>query len=110
LARRQRTRDLITKIHVPRRVDEIQYVILAVASLVIEPHGVGLDRDAALAFEVHVVEELVFHLAVRDGPGQLQNAASETRFTLVDVGNDREVSDEALVHARRQTVIVSKKT
>jgi hypothetical protein len=53
---------------------------------------VGLDGDAALAFEVHIVEQLLFHIAVGHGAGELQNAVSEGRFAVVDVGNYGEIS------------------
>ena len=53
----------------------------------------GLDRDAALALEVHVVEQLLLHLARRDGAGELEKAVGQRRLAVVDVGNDREVAD-----------------
>ena len=40
------------------RVDQVEDVVLAVARAVIDARGLGLDRDAALALEVHLVEEL----------------------------------------------------
>ena len=70
----------------------------------------GFDGDAAFTLEIHVVEHLRFHIAVGDSSRQLQDAVSESRLAVIDMGNDRKVSDEALVHAREQTVIVAKKT
>ena len=71
-----------------RRVDEIENVLLAVSGLVIEADSVGLDRDAAFAFEIHVIKQLFFHIALGDGPSELQNAVSKRRFAMVNVGND----------------------
>ena len=53
LAGGQRPRHFVRKIHVPGRVDEIEDVVLAVERRVVQPDGVRLDRDAALALEVH---------------------------------------------------------
>ena len=67
----------------------------------------GLDRDAAFALEVHVIEHLRFHVAVRDRSRKLQNAVGERRFAVIDMGNDRKVSYKARIHGEKQTVIVT---
>src|SRR4029453_10482462 len=64
-----------------------------VAGLVLEAHGVLLDGDAALALEIHGVEELLGHLALGQGPGAFEKAVRERRLAVVDVGDDREISD-----------------
>ncbi len=58
----------------------------------------GLDRDAALALEVHVVEHLVFHLAFRQSAGQLEQAVGERRLTVIDVSDDREIANSRWMH------------
>ena len=63
-----------------------------------DAHGLRLDRDPALALELHRVEELVPHLALGDGLRELQNPVGEGRLAMVDVRDDREVADAALVH------------
>ena len=55
--------------------------------------------DAALALEVHRVEQLVVHLARGDGARDLQDAVGERRLAMIDVGDDAEVADESGVHA-----------
>ena len=52
LARRQRTRHLISEVHMARRVDEIEDIGLAVARRVFEPDGLRLDGDPALALKL----------------------------------------------------------
>ena len=59
----------------------------------------GFDRDAALALQVHRVENLVHHLALGQRPGVLEQAIGQRRFAVVDVRNDREISDTCGVHA-----------
>ena len=54
-----------------------------------------LDRDAALALEVHGVEDLRLHLAGLQGAGELEEAIGQRRLAVVDVRDDREVADVA---------------
>ena len=58
----------------------------------------GLDGDAAFAFEVHIVEQLGLHIAVGDGPGKLQDAVGQGRFAVVDMGDDGEISNAVRIH------------
>ena len=74
-----------------RRINQIQFVFLA---FVLHAHrnGAGLDRDATLAFEIHVVQNLILHLALGDRPGMLQQSIGERAFAVVDVRNDAKVA------------------
>ena len=94
LARLQRARDLVGEVHVTGRIDQVQLVPLPEHA-----HGLRLDRDPALALELHRVEQLLLHVAVGDGVGELQDAIGQRRLPMVDVGDDREVADVCLVHA-----------
>ena len=91
-------RDFVGKIDVAGRVDEIELVGLAVVRGVHHADGVGLDGDAALAFEVHGVEDLGLHLARGEGAGQFEQAVGERGFAVVDVRDDREVADVLGIH------------
>ena len=93
LTRLERARDLVGEVDVARGVDEVELVALPV-----DAHRLRLDGDAALALEVHRVEQLIPHLALGDGLGQLEDPVRERRLPVVDVGDDREVADAALVH------------
>ena len=48
-------------------VDQVEDIGLAVVGGVFDAHGLGLDRDAALALDIHAVEHLLLHVAVGDG-------------------------------------------
>ena len=93
LAGLQRARDLVGEVDMPGRVDEVELVALPG-----DADGLGLDRDAALPLELHRVEDLLAHLAGRDRVGELEDAVRERRLAVVDVRDDREVADVALVH------------
>ena len=56
-------------------------------------HRLALDRDAALALDVHAIEILVAHLAGLDDTGQLEHTVRERRLPMIDVGDDAEVTD-----------------
>ena len=73
-ARAQAARHFIGKIHMARSVDQVQLVCFAVLGLVIHRDRMRLDRDAALALEVHRIEQLILHVARGDGAGAVQAA------------------------------------
>src|SRR5262249_33682635 len=93
LAGRQAARDLVREVHVAGRVDQVQHVVLAVTGTIGEPDRARLDRDSPLALEVHVVEKLRRHLALRHRARTLEQAVGESRLAVVDVRDDREVAD-----------------
>ncbi len=97
----ERARHFVGEVDVPGGVDQVEDVGLAVLRLVVEPHGARLDGDAALALEIHVVEQLGVHLALGHRAGALEDTVGERRLAVVDVGDDREVAD---VGGRRHRV------
>jgi hypothetical protein len=82
---------------VPRSVDEVELVLLPVASAIQDAYGLRLDGDAALALQVHAVEELFLHVARGHGAGELENTVRERALAVVDVRDDAEVADVAEV-------------
>ena len=98
LAGGKRPRHLVREVHVPGGVDEVQLVRLAALRRVGHAHGVQLDGDAALALEVQRIEHLGLHLALLEHAGGLDQAVGERRLAVIDVGDDAEVADAALVH------------
>jgi hypothetical protein len=78
----------------PRGIDQIQAVGLAVARAVIERHALGLDSDAAFALDVHGIEYLLLHLAFLETAAHLNKAVGQGGFTVIDMGDDREISDQ----------------
>ena len=93
LAGGQRTRDLIGKVHVARCIDQVELIRLAIVGVIGNANGIGLDRDAALALDIHGVEQLRFHVALVDGMGELKDTVTDRGLAMVDVRNDREVAD-----------------
>jgi hypothetical protein len=78
------------------RVHQVEDVGLAVARLIVEADGLGLDGDSALLLDLHVVEDLaVGHLAVGEAAGALDQPVGEGRLAVVDMRDDAEVSNPA---------------
>ena len=95
LARGQRAADLIGEIDMARRVHQVEDVILAVLGPVIEAHRLRLDRDAALALQLHRVEHLLAHLARLEPAAGLDQPVGQCRLAVVDMRDDREIADVA---------------
>ena len=97
--------DLIGEIHMARRVDQVEHVGLTVLCAVFDAHGVGLDRDAALALDIHGVEQLFLHVPVGHRIGGLNEPVGKGGFPVVDMGDDGEIADLGeLCHARGYAV------
>jgi hypothetical protein len=78
----------------------VEQVELAVAGGVLHPHRLGLDRDPALALEVHRVEHLWTVVPRVHRAGDLEDAVGQRRLPMVDVGDDREVANAVLSHGQ----------
>src|SRR4051812_35655365 len=75
------------------RVDQVQVVDLSVARLVIQRRSLRLDRDAALALQVHGIQYLGFHFTVGQAAAQLDDAIRQRRFAMINMSNDGKIAD-----------------
>ena len=91
LARLQRARHLVGEVDVAGRVDQVQDVVRSPLDLPRQPDVLRLDGDAAFPLDVHPVQVLGAHVAVRDDAGELQHPVGQRRLAVVDVGDDAEV-------------------
>lgn len=80
-------RDLVVEIDVARRVDQVELVELTLVAI-LHPHRSGLDRDAPLPLEIHVVEHLLFELPLLYRAGVLEQPVGEGALAVVNVGDD----------------------
>ena len=83
----------------PWGVDQVELVLDARLADVLQPDCLGLDGNAPLPLQVHRVQVLIHHPVGVDGAGRLQQPVRQRRLAVVDVGDDREVANELLVHA-----------
>ena len=82
-----------------RGVDQVEVIDLAILGLVTERCGLRLDGDAALFLDVHRVQHLRFHLTVAQATTTLNDAIGQRGLAMVDVRNDREITD--VVHKKK---------
>lgn len=71
-----------------RRIDEVELIRLAVVGVIGHADGVGLDRDAAFALDIHSVEQLRLHVALVNGMGELEDTVTDRGLAMVDVRNN----------------------
>ena len=93
----QRAADLVVEVHVTRRVDQVQGIRLPILCRVENADGAGFDGDATLPLQIHVVQQLVFHLPLRHSVALLQQAIRQRGFAMIDVGNDGKITNMRLV-------------
>lgn len=98
-------RHLVGEVDVPGGVDHVQDVgpalIRPLGRRPGQPDCLGLDRDTALALDVHTVEVLSTHLPLLDHPGQLKHPVGKGRLAVVDVRDDAEIADQRRVGTAR---------
>ena len=97
-AGREGAGNFIGEIDVAGRVDQIQPVSVAVFGVVVQANAFGLDGDAAFAFEVHGIENLRVHFALREAAGHFDQTIGKSGFAVIDVRDDAEISLELWVH------------
>ena len=74
--------------------------VLPSCARVVHPHGVELDRDAALALEVERVEHLLLHLALLERARGLDQPVGQRGLAVIDVRDDAEVADVVELQCR----------
>ena len=79
------------------RIDQVQVINLAILRLVLQRSRLGLDGDTALFLDIHRVEYLGLHFAVGQAATQMDDAISERRLAVIDVGDDGEITN--VIHA-----------
>src|SRR5438067_487929 len=90
-AGRERTGNFIGEIDVPRRVEQVETVLLARLARVTHRDRMRLDRAPALALEVHRIEELVLLVALVDRAGAIEQSIGERGLAVIDMRDDAEV-------------------
>ena len=71
-----------------RRVDQIEVVDLSIACGVLQRGGLRLDGYPPLLLDVHRVEHLLTHLAIRQTTAARDETISERGLAMIDVRND----------------------
>src|ERR1700735_285011 len=82
----------------PRGINQIQAVFMSIRSVVMQPDTLSLNRNPALALQIHRVQHLRLHLPLRKRPSKLQQTVCKRRFPMVNMRDNAKISDEAGIH------------
>ena len=104
LAGSQRPRHFISEVHVSRRIDEIEDVLIAVFAFEDHPRSLQLDGDAPLPLQFHIIQILVAHIPVAHRAGHFDHSVRQCGFAVVDVCYNAEISDVLPVVAHTYSI------
>ena len=93
---RQAAGYFIIKVDMTGRVDHVQNIFLSILRPVNNAAGLGLDRNAPLPLQLHIVQYLALHLTAGQQTGLLYDTVRQCRFAMVDVRDDTKISDFTL--------------
>ena len=74
-------------------VNEVKDIFNAIRMIVVDLDGMAFDGNTLFSFKVHVIEDLIHHFSFTDGIGGLKQSICQSRFTMIDMGNDAEIPD-----------------
>ena len=84
----ERARDFVSEIDVAGRIHQVELIGLAVLGVIVEADGLRLDGDAALALDIHRVEDLLLHVPVGDVAAQLNEPVGQGALAVIDMSNN----------------------
>ncbi|MNT67495.1 hypothetical protein D3C72_2056460 [compost metagenome] len=65
---------------------------MAILRLIIQRHALRFNGDATLALQIHRIEHLRGHFTFGQATANLNDAVGQRRLTVVNVGNNGEIS------------------
>ena len=74
-------------------IDKVELIRLTVPCGVVQGDALCLNSDATFALNIHGVQNLLLHFAIREAAAYLNKTVRQSRFAVVDVGNDGEVAN-----------------
>src|SRR6266480_8028484 len=81
-----------------RSVEQVQSIALAGFARVTHRHGMRLDCDSPLPFQVHGIKKLILLFPLLDRARALKQPIRQRRFAVIDVRDDAEVTRELNRH------------
>lgn len=75
------------------RIDKVELVDLAILRLVIQGYTLRLDGDTTLTLELHGIKHLLLHFTITQTTTMLNEPVSQCRFAMINMGDDRKISN-----------------
>lgn len=81
----------------PGGVDKVELIARAVLGIVVQGDTLCLDGNAAFFFDVQAIQNLICHFAITEPTTQLDETISQRGFTMIDMGDNGEISNVAQI-------------
>ena len=79
----------------PRRIDKVQLISLAVTRSVRQRHALRLNSNTAFAFDIHGIEHLRIHFALTETAAELDKTIRDRGLSMINMRYDRKIADMA---------------
>lgn len=73
-------------------INQIERILFSLIGI-IHLDSMALNGNTTLPLQVHIIQQLILHIAISHGAGKLQEAISQRTLTVVYVRNDAEIPD-----------------
>jgi hypothetical protein len=84
--------NLVGKVHVPRRINQIEQIFPAVGGGIGQGNGLTLDGDTPFPFNIHGIQYLVLKIPILHNTGFLDKPVRQGRLAVVNVGDDAKIA------------------
>ena len=78
-------------------VDQVENVFLPVFCLIYGSHGLCLDGNSSLTFQIHIIQYLGLHLSFCQKTGHLDDPVCQGRFSVINMGDNTEITNFTLI-------------
>ena len=75
-----------------RGIDEIELITLPILRVIQKGDALGLDGDAALALQIHGIQDLFLHFPQFQAPAELDEPVRQRGFAVINVRDNGEVT------------------
>ena len=82
-----------------RRINKIEDILLPILGLINGTNGLGLDGNAPLSFQFHVIQYLGLHLPAGKKACLLYDSVCQRRFSMIDMRDNTKITNSALIYS-----------
>ena len=81
----------------PGSVDQVENIFFPVFCLIYSSHGLCLDSNSSLTFQIHIIQYLGLHLSFCQQTGHLNDPVCQGRFSVINMGYNTEITNFTLI-------------
>ena len=94
---RKASGNLIVKIHMSRRIDQVKNIFFSVLCFINNPDCLRLNSNPSFSFQIHIVQDLRLHFSLCQKSGLLNNTVGKCGLAMVYMCNNAEITNLALI-------------